>query len=664
MKTFLHLWRRELADQRYFFVAALVTGTLPYLLAALSPVPDNEIADLRTASARAAVVLFFLVAPIALGARWLVAGFADRRRSFELARPLSAWQLCASKLAAILTIVLGGTWLASLPTLMSAFRFDTAALDAWLFRTLSAEPFAEPWTHYQFFLPGYGPAGLGWLVFLLLAAAGLAFVVLAILAPVQSLSLVFAERSWRSLVDLGAWLVFAALLAAAADRLRSYAAFGIALSWLAPLLLSICVLGVVGAWLSFRGGALIERAHGRHSLAMNLGLVALGSLAAISAYAATRPDIEKLSSYPFSFPSDDQSHWLIAGTQDPRGFEPAFLVETATGKATYLAPFAHLAGVPRFSADGRRLFMARFAEGRSKESFYLENGVQVSLPGEIGWGLGYQAELDGEGKLLVNMEKNFQVGVYELPGGRRRGLLKIPVDQGWSQVVHRHGTSFDVLVTLRGRKGGEIETRRFRLDAGSLTLEAGETWRFPSDIQPNAYDLETWWNEALPLLDAGMPFEKLARSPRLTALEGGFGVVVAAITETPPHAGYRFTIVSPRGEDAGSFEALPRGYPAGEIRPGLLLVGLHRKPDSFEYFIGARGGRLWGLSPNPPLATLVVEVPSGKILRRLEGLTPRKYAAASSRVWLENADGEPYDLAAADAEPQRILPFRPRLAKR
>lgn len=197
-----------------------------------------------------------------------------------------------------------------------------------------------------------------------------------------------------------------------------------------------------------------------------------------------------------------------------------------------------------------------------------------------------------------------------------------------------------------------------RFDAGSLALEVGETWHFPHGISPDAYDAEAWWHEALPLLDAGLPFEVLSGSSQVTSLAGGYGVLVAERADTPPHIGHRFRIVDRSGKEVGSFAAEPGGYPAGEIRPGLLLVGLQAKSNLVDYFLGSSVANRF-LIPEP-LETLVVEVPSGRIVKKLDGLRPRKFAPASDRVWLENDRGEPFDLASADAEPQRIFPFRPR----
>ncbi len=641
MKTFLHLVRRELIDHRLFFAAALLAGFLPYLLASLAASSGHEVADLRPDFARGAMIAFFLVAPFLLGLRWLSAGLANGRRAFELARPIGAWQLFASKLSGILLVVLGGTLVTSLPTFLTAFRVDSVSshwLELLLATLANGIRGAMPWT------------------FSFLA------IVLTSLTLGQSISFLLVGRSWRSLIDLGSWIFFALLLALAVSRLREYDATRLGITWLPLLLLSFCALGLASAWRSFQGGALVENVHGRHSASMSIGIVAIGLLALTTAYGSTRPDIGKLPRFSVALPSDDGSRWLVAGRQNPRGFDPAFLVDAGGGKASYLQPY--YPSSLRFSADGRRLLVAPFGRGGTGVKFFHSTEEPpTTLPVSVG-PLGGTAQTNADLSLLVQLEKANQAVVYELPSARRLGQVSLPVSESFTQVIHRQDDSFDFIATRRVAGSWDIEARRFHFDASRLALEEGETWRFPPGVLLDSYYLETWWYEALQLLDAGVPFDQLASSAQLTALAGDYGVLLGPATELRKRGESKnFRIVDARGKEVGSFDVRSNGYPVGEIRPGLLAIGFEHRVNLFEYLSYFANSDYYS-TQSSAFETLLVEVPSGRIVRKLQGFTPRKFVVASKKVWLENRHGDPFDLAAADAEPQRVLPFRPLSAER
>lgn len=637
MKILLHLMRRELIDLRLFLAAALLAGFLPYLLASLAASSGPEVADLRADFARGTMIAFFLVTPFVLGIRWLSAGLANGRRAFELARPIGAWQLWASKLSAILVVVLGGTLATSLPTFLAAFRADVVTshwLELLLARLANGIPGVVPWTFLSL------------------------YIVLTSLTVGQSISFVLTGRSWLSLLDLGSWVVFATLFALAAGRLREFGATDLGITWLPTILLVFCAIGLDAAWRSFQGGSLVEGVHGRYSASMSFGLLALGLLLLASAYASTRPNIAKLSRFSVALPSDDFSRWLVAGVQNQRGFEPSFLVDAAAGKASYLGP--HQPTFFRFSADGRQLLVAPFGERRTGEAKVLRSAEEppIPIPVSVGW-LGSSSQANGDLSLLVQLEKVNRAVVYELPSGRRLGQVSLPVSEGWTQVIYRQGNDFDFIATRRLPGSLIPEARRFRFDASRLAVEEGETWHFPLNVLLDSHNPELWWSEALQLIDTGVPFAELAASPQLAALAGGYGVLAVPTTERRQDEGNKsFRIVDAQGAEVGSFDFPRNGHLVGEIRPGLLAVGFQHRASLFEYLTYMVNSDYYA-TQGPAFETLLVEVPSGRVVRKLEGFTPRKFSIAGRKVWLENRHGEPFDLETADAEPKRLLPLRP-----
>lgn len=663
MKIFFHLVRRELLDYRLFFVAALAFGLLPYALAPLGAAGSGEIPQLRAEIAKFVVLGFFVLSSCVLGARWLIAGFAAGQRGFELTRPVSAWQLCASKLSAILLLIFGGTWLASLPTFMAAFSFDRAALDADLYQYLANDRYTA-WTHYRY-LGDYSPIGWG-LSWNGLAVAAVLAAALALLALAQTISLAMAARSARSLADLAAGLVFFGLLAMAAERLRLYGALGIGLHWLLPLALLVGGLGIWSAWRAFGAGMLSE-AHRRHSLAMSSGLVLLGALTALAAQAATRPDLERLASFSLAVPNADLSRWIVSGTQDWRGFEPAFAVDRENGKTTYLMPRREISGLPFLSASGDRVFSYHSGSSFSLQIRELADLALTEIPLTASGIEIDSVAVDPGRQLLVAVTYAGELSAHRLnEPGRPAFRLRDPQLSGKpTVVVHRQGSSFDLLVystNVAMKPQGRIFTvRRFAFDAATGELRPLESRTYPQGFWPAGANGSNWWEEAYSLMDAGLPFSQLASSRQLVALAGGGGAMRLEGTGNARGETADWRIFDAQGETLGTFQTFKEAVPVGEIRPGLLLVGtspVAGVPHHLSSWVG------W-MQENPErFRTLVVEVPSGRILSELRGFAPVKYPVAGKSVWLIDQNGEPHDLAAADAEPRPILPVRPLLKKR
>ena len=669
MKTFLHLLKRELLDYRWFFPAALACGLLPYALAPFATHQANEIGDVRATIARVVVLGFFLGAPLAFGTKWLVAGLLNGRRSFELARPLSAWQLCGSRLGAIGILVVSGSFLAALPTGWVALQLDDPRIQTVL--TSYRMNFSDlGWQLYQglaqaqshpFFVQATGTWAFQILVVAILFALGL-------LLLSQSLTFAAAHPSWWSLLDLSSWLILLLTGGYSYYRLGLYDARGILLSWLIP---AFSLLGAIGIWSAFRAleaGSLLAAAHQRFARPMNFGLLSLAALTVFSAHAATSPDIRKLPVFSIALPSPDGTRWLVGGDQSYSDFQPAFLVDKATGKATYVAPLPSFGSLPRLSADGLRWF-APGKQGYPFGSFFdlsanppLEVTVPITIePRDLDF---RAAAVDESGELLLRFSPSGEIHVNHLPDGRELAQIKDRELRGYGFLVHRQNSQFDLVKLNESQEDGTPAKstwrfQLFRFDAVTRVLTAGEAWTYTSVTEIPFFDL-AWWLEALPLLEAGVPFAELAQNPKPVALTGGYGALREAAAPGPA-SGKSYKIIDSRGTRVGGFETGPRAFPVGEIRPGLLLVGNPASADS----TGSRHHNSDTLLTwSGYWQTLVVEVPSGRILRSLEGFAPMKHPAAGRQVWLINENGEPFDLASATAEPRPILPIRPLLAKR
>jgi hypothetical protein len=637
MIVFLHLMRRELADRRYFFPAALAIGFMPYFVAWSAGIRRTDLPEVHAGIARAILVGFLAGVPLVLGSRWLVADFAGGRRGFELARPVPAWVLCGSKLAAFALMIFGGGWLTTLPTKMTALSADL--------------PIVAP------FLRGY--QGFTW------SLAPLAVLgVWVIFTCAQVFSLMIADRSRVSLIDLGTVIVFAVLMGYAYQRGVVFDARSVVFWWLDWILLALAVFGTFSAWRSFQAGSLLDRAHRRHSLAMNLGLLAIGTVTALAAASVVRPDPEKLVRYTLALPNADASRWLIAGEQNLHGFEPMFAADPATGQATYLAPRSRVEGYPWLSADGRRIGFLRDG-GRALSVHELDRGLSRSM-----------MRLEGArpAGLTLGVDDRLELAVtLSAPGMLRSFSLEFPIRElahaenedlrgHLMPILHRAGSWFDLVVLRQDGQPDEQDriwtASHFTFDAKSGELRRGETWTYPPGDHPGNASDRNWWREALPLLEAGARFPELATHPYLVALEGGRGVRMAA----PPPGNDASSRIRPRewvifdaaNARLGSFKALAGFLPAGEIRPGLLLVG--RRPAISETYPRRHEVGAW--------QTLLVEVPSGRILRVLHGFAPSRNSQSGRKVWLVDRSGTPHDLDSAVAEPRPLLPWHPRSASR
>ncbi len=245
-------------------------------------------------------------------------------------------------------------------------------------------------------------------------------------------------------------------------------------------------------------------------------------------------------------------------------------------------------------------------------------------------------------------------GVRDLPGGQWRER-RFPELHSCHVLALRPGRDqlFDVVIALAI---DDIYSRRFEIahfEPISEKLIRTEPWR--ADWKRSWLGSSAWWKEALPAFQGGVPLEILGDFPKPRAMAGGL-----FIASDYDAFGYRlsgaFTMVSREGLCTGSLRLPPGSYLAGEIQPGLLLAATEvddpAKIDDRLYRRDAGTFASW--------TALVIESRTGRILGRLPGLAPSPIADPEIPAFLIGPYGEPYDLEAVDAEPRRILPWRPR----
>lgn len=494
-----------------------------------------------------------------------------------------------------------------------------------------------------------------WAARLLWQAVGLPLLLFAPLVLAQSFSFAAANRGRQAMVDLVCWLLFAAASGVALDRLLRYGALGFLLGWLPLLCLALVGLAICSAWRSFAAGGLLANAHRGHSAVMNRGLLALGLLLMAGAFGATRPDVAALESFSLVSANADGSLWLVGGRQRDSAMSPLLLVEPATGKTTFAAPLLQLNLFGMSVAERAAFVLVGREQGRLDRLLVRPGKRPVPRPWDsLTWPPPDPSAVDASGLLEVSMDHEFLATVREQPGGRER--FRIPLPKGPSdslvQLKNRQGSIFDVVIDLGLEYPEHRRFARYRLDASDGTFAREDLWRTRLNGSPARF--KPWWEGALPLAAAGVPLDLLADFEELLPLAGG----VFLAEEHRFYSdldGRPYAIVNGRGACTGALVIPPQAFVSGEIRPGLLLVGISDGDIDAAYdFHRPRGANAFA-----GWTTWVVELPQGRIVRRLQGFAPNHPKTGSSRTFLLGPFGEPYDLEAADAEPRRILPWRP-----
>jgi hypothetical protein len=118
MRAFLAVARRELAEKRFVFFAAIVASLIPFAVPLVRHLGGGPAKEVRAFTALILAGTVGAALAVVLGATVLAAETATRRIGFYFSRPISALALWAGKISASLAIVLAAFAVVLGPTLL------------------------------------------------------------------------------------------------------------------------------------------------------------------------------------------------------------------------------------------------------------------------------------------------------------------------------------------------------------------------------------------------------------------------------------------------------------------------------------------------------------------------------------------------------------------
>ncbi|HXM75959.1 MAG TPA: hypothetical protein VN971_04225, partial [Thermoanaerobaculia bacterium] len=118
MRAFLAVARRELAEKRFVFFAAVVASLIPFAVPLVRHLGGASAREIRAFTALLLAGTVGAGLAVVLGATVLAAETATRRIGFYFSRPISALALWAGKISASLAIVLAAFVVVLGPTLL------------------------------------------------------------------------------------------------------------------------------------------------------------------------------------------------------------------------------------------------------------------------------------------------------------------------------------------------------------------------------------------------------------------------------------------------------------------------------------------------------------------------------------------------------------------
>lgn len=355
------LFAREVAEHRSIPLFCLALGLLPLLLTQL-PIASQDPEGTAQMTSLFFASLFLGLGALAIGSSVLCRDWAEDRIGFYLARPFRPWELWSAKLGAVVAVLVGGTFLVLLPTLLlGALPWEALAADLEVSRSAGRLRSSSLWSASGSWFdlgPGYGwgrsfrDLPSPWYLWQLTLPLG----VLALVGIGHVLGVLWRLRGWWTAVDLGLGVVVVALLGSAWTRSADHGGFSLAIHGsLAFLLAALAFLALVG-WVQIRfGGRLAMRAHAVFTL--TAALLLGGSALAFELVSRQIPGIEPGDMRELQhYRADESGTWLFLGGQAPPSrTEVAFAVHRATGDWLRLGAPDHLVETPVASADGTRL---------------------------------------------------------------------------------------------------------------------------------------------------------------------------------------------------------------------------------------------------------------------------------------------------------------------
>lgn len=118
MRAFLAVARRELAEKRFVFFAAIVASLIPFAVPLVRHLGGGPAKEARAFTALLLAGTVGTALALVLGATVLATETATRRIGFYFSRPISALALWTGKVSASLVIVLGALAVVLGPTLL------------------------------------------------------------------------------------------------------------------------------------------------------------------------------------------------------------------------------------------------------------------------------------------------------------------------------------------------------------------------------------------------------------------------------------------------------------------------------------------------------------------------------------------------------------------
>jgi len=335
MSALLTLTRREIADRKPLLWGTLVAALIP-ILARLQPWLRP---DLRRDIHESLALIFGITFPIALalglGASVVGEDLAQRRLGFYFSRPVRGWMIWASKTLAATLITLAT---------FAAFVIPVVALSDGRWSAVLADLVRK--------FPGWV---LPWI-------AGL----LALIFVAQAVAGAYRARDGLFALDIVALATLVTLAAALGWRLYAAGAATLAYMVLPAIVLVSLAAAVAGAMQVIVGRTDARRGHLALSTTLwgTLAASLLGAAGFSSWVLSVSP--QDVGAYPWSVQTTASASHLAFWAARPRaGYQPMFLLETATGRFDRL-PWNRVLGFA-FSRDGSRAVWIEGGEGEVPE---------------------------------------------------------------------------------------------------------------------------------------------------------------------------------------------------------------------------------------------------------------------------------------------------------